>query len=60
MAVTAPVLGTSESVDLDPVVFEEPFHPALVHEVVRADLNARRRGTASTKTRVQVAMSGAK
>jgi large subunit ribosomal protein L4 len=32
----------------------------LVHETVKAELNARRRGTASTKTRGEVAMTGAK
>jgi large subunit ribosomal protein L4 len=32
----------------------------LVHETVRAELNARRRGTASTKTRGQVSGGGAK
>jgi large subunit ribosomal protein L4 len=33
---------------------------ALVHETVRAELAARRRGTASTRTRGEVAMTGAK
>ena len=33
---------------------------SLVHEAARAELNARRRGTASTKTRGEVAMTGAK
>ena len=32
----------------------------LVHETVRAELNARRQGTSSTKTRGEVAMTGAK
>ncbi len=32
----------------------------LVHETVRAELNARRRGTASTKTRGEVRGGGAK
>ena len=57
---TAPYLGRPGSVELDEAVFGEPFHPALVHEAARAELNARRRGTASTKTRAEVAMSGAK
>jgi large subunit ribosomal protein L4 len=47
-------------VDLDEAVFGERFHMALVHEAVRAELNARRRGTASTLTRGEVAMTGAK
>ncbi|HEX6461451.1 MAG TPA: 50S ribosomal protein L4 [Thermoleophilaceae bacterium] len=46
--------------DLDAAVFGETFHMSLVHEAVRAELNARRRGTSSTKTRGEVAMSGAK
>ena len=46
--------------NLDEKVFSEPFHMSLVHEAARAELNARRRGTASTKTRAEVAMTGAK
>jgi large subunit ribosomal protein L4 len=57
---TAPYLGKSGKVDLDAAVFGEPFHMALVHEAVRAEMNARRRGTASTRTRGEVAMTGAK
>src|SRR4051794_20289450 len=57
---SAPYLGKDGSVDLDEAVFGEEFHMPLVHETVRAELNARRRGTASTKTRAQVAMTGAK
>jgi len=60
MALTAPYLGRSDTVDLDEAIFGEPFHMAIVHEAVRAELNARRRGTASTLTRAEVAMSGAK
>ena len=45
---------------LDEGVFGERFHGPLVHEAVRAELAARRRGTASTKTRAEVAMTGAK
>ena len=57
---TAPYVGKTGKADLDPEVFAEPFHMALVHEAVRAELNARRRGTASTRTRGEVAMTGAK
>src|SRR3989440_11551634 len=57
---TAPYIGKAGKVDLDDVVFAEPFHMSLVHETVRAELNARRRGTASTRTRAEVAMTGAK
>ena len=46
--------------DLDQKVFGEKFHMSLVHEAARAELNARRQGTASTKTRGEVAMTGAK
>ena len=56
----APYLGKSGKVDLDATVFGEEFHMALVHETVRAELNARRRGTASTLTRGEVAMTTAK
>ena len=55
----APVLGGG-NVSLDPVALEAPFNMALVHETVRAELNARRRGTASTLTRGQVRGGGAK
>jgi large subunit ribosomal protein L4 len=50
----------SGSLGLDDEVFGEGFHGPLVHEAVRAELAARRRGTASTKTRAEVAMTGAK
>ena len=56
----APYLGKSGSVDLDDAVFGEEFHMALVHETVKAELNAKRQGTASTKTRGEVSMTGAK
>ena len=57
----AALLGQkSGKADLDASVFGEDFHMSLVHEAVRAELNARRRGTASTKTRGEVAMTGAK
>lgn len=53
------VLGGG-NVTLDPVAFEAPFNMPLVHEAVRAELNARRHGTASTKTRGEVSGGGAK
>jgi large subunit ribosomal protein L4 len=59
MARTASVLGGG-SVDLDPAAFEASFNMPLVHEAVRAELNARRHGTASTKTRGEVSGGGAK
>src|SRR6478672_1797680 len=57
---TAPYIGKSGTVDLDEKVFGEEFNMGLVHETARAELNARRRGTASTLTRGEVAMTGAK
>ena len=58
--VSAPfILGTGKH-DLDESVFGQEFHMALVHEAARADLNARRRGTQSAKTRGEVNMTGAK
>ena len=56
---TASVLGGG-TVNLDPVAFEASFNMPLVHEAVRAELNARRHGTASTKTRGEVSGGGAK
>jgi large subunit ribosomal protein L4 len=56
---TASRLGGG-TVDLDPAAFEASFNMPIVHEAVRAELNARRRGTASTKTRGEIAMTGAK
>src|SRR3954467_12645061 len=56
----APYLGKDGSVDLDDEVFGEDFHMPVVHETVRAELNARRRGTQSAKTRGEVKMTGAK
>src|SRR6202011_5403005 len=59
MPKTAPKLGGG-TVKLDAAAFEARFNMPLVHESVRAELNARRRGTASTKTRGKVSGGGAK
>ena len=48
------------TVTLDPNAFEARFNMPLVHECVRAELNARRRGTAATKTRGEVSGGGSK
>jgi large subunit ribosomal protein L4 len=56
----APFIGKQGSLALDEGVFGESFHGPLVHEAVRAELAARRRGTASTKTRGEISMTGAK
>ncbi len=59
MAKSAPKLGGG-SATLDAATFEARFNMPLVHETVRAELNARRQGTASSKTRGQVSGGGAK
>jgi large subunit ribosomal protein L4 len=53
-------LGKSGKADLPREVFGEDFHESLVHEATRADLAARRRGTASSLGRGEVAMTTAK
>jgi large subunit ribosomal protein L4 len=52
--------GGAGTVDLDATAWEARWNEALVHEVVRAELNAKRQGTASTKTRGEVRGGGAK
>jgi large subunit ribosomal protein L4 len=59
-ATKAPVLGKQSKADLPADVFGEDFHESLVHETARADMAARRRGTASTLGRGEVAMTTAK
>jgi large subunit ribosomal protein L4 len=56
----APILGGSKKHGLDDAAFGARFNGQLVHESVRAELNARRQGTASTKTRGLVSGGGAK
>ncbi len=58
----APWIGGTKkaAVTLDEGVFGENFHEPLVHQTVRAELAARRRGTASTKSRGEIAMTSAK
>jgi large subunit ribosomal protein L4 len=57
---SAPVLGGKDTVELDDDAFGVAFHGPLVHESVRAELAARRRGTHATKTRGMVSGGGAK
>jgi large subunit ribosomal protein L4 len=59
-AVKATHLGKQAKADLPKEIFSEPFHEALVHQAARADLAARRRGTHSSLTRGEVAMTTAK
>lgn len=56
----APVLGASKTVALEESAFGARFHGPLVHQSVRAEQAARRRGTAATKTRGMVSGGGAK
>jgi large subunit ribosomal protein L4 len=61
----APVLGGSASsspqkAKLARAAFAARFHESLVHQSVRAEQAARRRGTAATKTRGMIAGGGAK
>ncbi len=62
----APVLnqvgaaGATKKVKLDDSAFGAKFSGSLVHQSVRAEQAARRRGTASTKTRGKVSGGGAK
>jgi large subunit ribosomal protein L4 len=62
----APVLsstaagGASKKVRLEESAFGAGFHGPLVHQSVRAEQAARRRGTAATKTRGLVSGGGAK
>jgi len=53
-------LGGGQDVALDDAAFGAQFNGPLVHESVRAELAARRQGTAATKTRGQVSGGGAK
>jgi large subunit ribosomal protein L4 len=53
-------LGGGGDVTLDDTAFGAKFNGPLVHESVRAELNAKRQGTASTKTRGEVRGGGAK
>jgi large subunit ribosomal protein L4 len=62
----APVLSptadsaSAKKVKLDEAAFGARFHGPLVHQSVRAEQAARRRGTAATKTRGMVSGGGAK
>ena len=61
MAVKATVLGGSaKDHALDAAVFEAEVKPHLVHETVRAELNAARRGTRGAKSRGLVSGGRAK
>jgi large subunit ribosomal protein L4 len=59
-SVKATTIGKQAKSDVPASVFSEPFNESLVHEAAVAEMNARRRGTHSTLTRGEVAMTGAK
>jgi large subunit ribosomal protein L4 len=56
----APMLGAAGKVKLHEGAFAVSFHGPLVHQSVRAEQAARRRGTAATKTRAMVSGGSAK
>jgi large subunit ribosomal protein L4 len=56
----AKVLGVNKKVKLEERAFGARFSESLVHQSVRAEQAARRRGTAATKTRAMVSGGGAK
>jgi large subunit ribosomal protein L4 len=56
----APILGSTKKLKLDDEVFGAEFNGPLVHEVVMAELAARRRGTHATRTRAMVRGGGSK
>jgi large subunit ribosomal protein L4 len=51
---------TVGQVDLPDLIYNVELRPHLVHEVVTAQLNSRRAGSASTKTRAEVSFSNRK
>ncbi len=55
-----PAAGAAKKVKLDESAFGARFSGPLVHQSVRAEQAARRRGTAATKTRGKVSGGGAK
>jgi large subunit ribosomal protein L4 len=52
--------GTKKEVSLDDGVFAAEIKPSLVHEAVRAEMNARRQGTRAAKSRGLVSGGRAK
>ena len=51
----APMLGSKTEANVDDAVFGADVKPHLVHEAVRAELNAHRQGTRAAKSRGMVA-----
>ena len=50
--------GTSGNVEVDDAVFAARVNKTLLYQMVKVQLSQRRRGSASTKTRADVAGSG--
>jgi large subunit ribosomal protein L4 len=59
-SVKATTIGKQAKSELPEALFSEPFNESLVHETAVAEMNARRKGTHSSLTRGEVAMTGAK
>jgi large subunit ribosomal protein L4 len=59
-SVLSPSGKPTKKVSLDQGAFGARFHESLVHQSVRAEQAARRRGTAATKTRAEVSGGGSK
>jgi len=59
-AVKVTTLGKQAKSELPEALFTEDFHESLVHDTARAEMNAKRRGTASSLGRGEVSMTGAK
>jgi len=60
VTVKTPAGADAGSVDLDPTVFGIEPNVPVMHQVVTAQLAAKRQGTQSTKTRAEVSGGGAK
>jgi large subunit ribosomal protein L4 len=60
LTVKTPAGGSAGSIDLDPTLFGVEPNVPVMHQVVTAQLAAKRQGTQSTKTRAEVAGGGAK
>ncbi len=60
ITVKTPVGASAGSVDLDPTLFGVEPNVPVMHQVVTAQLAAKRQGTQSTKTRAEVSGGGIK
>jgi large subunit ribosomal protein L4 len=60
LTVKTPTGGSAGDVELDPAIFGVEPNVPVMHQVVTAQLAARRQGTQSTKTRAEVSGGGIK